>query len=457
MPAGPFAPGLGGGGTVAPVDGYSEILDAGAAAGIVYSDPERYVDSWTPTGAAATPYLGITTDRPIFEFGGYNGAPSICAISTATGDRLIAESSALASAMSGLNTPFVLYVACQFLDNTNEAMFSLGNAANTHSWMEFITETVGNSFQIWNVDSALNVGAIDTGKTSDTLRHVWRFVFDGTLMTVECDGVVLLNAVAGYATPGGGPVSNRDRSGLFHLTRSGGGNNCSGRIHKRIWYAGKSSETAGERAQNYAWMNASITPAAGKSLLLIESNATSRSRDGVDVLQPGSWAGLMTLVNTVYSNTSIPGKVLTTGALPNQLRDVNSNSASGYDRDAVALMLGHGDYDIARTGAQFATDMQTWITSSLAANPSRKIIVCTCPKSSFILGSEDTERQAGNALILANAVATWGADAVYDLDGALPEPTSDATIYSDGTLWTTLACQRVATGIQAILSGFGFT
>lgn len=456
MPAGPFAPGLGGVEAIVPVPGYSEILDA--SAGVVYSDPERYVSTWTPTGSAVTAYTSVaTSSAPFYEFGGFNGAPSICATSAGGGRRMTAESSALATAMAGLNKPFILYVACQFIDNSDEAMFSLGNVASTASWMEFIAATTGNVVKLFNVDSSLNVGTADTLTTNDTLRHVWRVAFDGTNITVERDGVALLSGAAGYTTPGGGPTSVYTRAGLFYLARLGGGNDCNGRLHKRIWYANKGSETAGERTQNYAWMNAAFTPAAGRSLLLIEGDSTSRTRDGVDILEPGSWAGLMSLSNTSYSNTSIGGQSLTANMLSDQLRDVNSNYASGYSHNAVVLMAGLNDYNASRTGAQFAADMQTWITSAATANPSRKIIVCTTSKGSLIVGSKETERVAGNASIVANAVGSWGADAVYDLSAALPEPTSDASIYPDGTHWSTLACQRIATGIQSVLSGFGFT
>jgi hypothetical protein len=356
--------------------------------------------------------------------------------------------------MSGLNTPFVTYIACQFLDNTDEAMFSLGNVASSAHWMEFIAATTGDVVKLFNVDSALNVGTANTLTANDLLRHVWRIAFDGTLITVERDGVVLLNAAAGYTTP---LSCTFTRSGLFTLARMSGGNNAKGRIHKRIWYANKGSETAAERLQNYAWMSASTTPVPGKSLLLIEGDSTSRTRDGVDMLQPGSWAGLMSLANTVFSNTAVGGKMLATSALSDQLRNVNSNYASGYANDAVIQMLGLNDYNNARTGPQVAADVQTWITSSKAANPSRKVIVCTAPKGANIIGSEETERQAGNALILANAVATWGADATCDVDGLLPEATSDLTVRDDGTHWTTLACQRIANNVQATLSAMGFT
>ncbi len=457
MFGGPCVPGLGGRAAVAPVAGYSELLDA--SLGVVHFDPERYVESWMPTGALATQYLKqLAGAEPRYEFGGYNGAPSICA-SRASGDRMVAESAAVAAAMSGLNIAFTLYLHCQFNDSSDEAIISMGNIALTNNWSEFIAATTGNQVKIFNVDSAGPPGNVGSAllSTNDGLRHLWRVVFTGNptnLITVERDGTVLLNAVGGYSTP---LAQAFTRLGLFYLARSSGGNNAKGRIHKLLRYVNKGSETADERLQNIAWMNAACVPAAGKSFAVIVGDSTSRTRDGVDTLEPGSWAGLMSLTNTVFSNTSIGGHSLTVDAIPNQLRDVNSNYSSGYSNDAVVLMLGLNDYNNARTGAQFTTDVQTWITSSKAANPTRKVIVCTTSKSALIVGSENTQRLAGNALILADAVSSWGADAAYDLDAALPEPTSDATIYSDGTHWTTLACQRVATGIQAVLSGFGFT
>jgi len=101
--------------------------------------------------------------------------------------------------------------------------------------------------------------------------------------------------------------------------------------------------------------------------------------------------------------------------------------------------------------------MQTWITSLRTARPSAKIIVATCPKGALITGSKDTERQNGNASVLTNAVSSWGADATCDVDGLLPEATGDTTIRTDGTHWTTLACQRVADNMTSIARGFGCT
>jgi hypothetical protein len=434
-----------------PVAGFSEILDP-YQGGIVHSGVERSVDSWTPTGSAATAYSATLTTRPVYESGGFNGYP--CVTADGSNDLLEAAASALATAMSGTNVPFVLYSASQFMASSDEALFSLANSAGSNNWMELIAASTGAVVKLFQFDSTSVLGTAATTAANDQLRHVWRVVFDGTLITVERDGVVVLGPVAGYATTG---PSSFNRSTLFCLGRgSGRANFTNGRIHKRVWYAGKASETADERTRNYAWMNATFTPLAGQSLLVIEGDSTSRTRDGVDTLDPGSWAGLMSLVSTTYSNRSIGGQTLFSNMLTDQLRDVNSNYASGYARDAVVLMAGLNDYNNARTGAQFVANMQTWITSALAANPGRKIIVCTCPKGANVIGSEDTERLAGNASILANAL-TWGAHAVYDIDAALPEPTSDTTIFNDGTHWTTLACQRVATGLQAILSGFGFT
>ncbi len=164
----------------------------------------------------------------------------------------------------------------------------------------------------------------------------------------------------------------------------------------------------------------------------------------------------MSLTNAVISNTAVSSQPLSPNMLTDVLRDVNSNYASGYSNEAAILVAGLNDYNASRTGAQFAADMQTWISSVAAANPSRKIIVCTTPKGALIVGAKETERVAGNSLVTAG-YSGWGAHALVDIDGLLPEPTSDATIFSDGTHWTTLACQRVATAVQAALAGFGFT
>jgi lysophospholipase L1-like esterase len=165
---------------------------------------------------------------------------------------------------------------------------------------------------------------------------------------------------------------------------------------------------------------------------------------------------MLTLPNTTINNVAVSSETLATDMLSQQLAQVNSCYATGYANDAVILMAGLNDYNAARTGAQFWADMQTWITSSLAANPSRKIIVCTTPKGANITAGEETERVAGNVLVVAGWAAA-GAHALCDVNALLPEATGDTSIFNDGTHWTTVACQRVATAVQSALAGFGFT
>ncbi len=438
-----------------PVAGYIQLVDATNSAGISWTDGgaigNRFVDSLTPAGGTyLDPYTSTLTTRPSYEPGGFNGFASICG--DGANDTLDSTTSLFAAAaMNGTNTPFVCYISCQFLAATDEVLFSFGNSGGTASWFEFIAATTGNVRKAFRVDGSSNIGTAASSSTNDSLRATWRLAFDGTTGTIERDGV---SVFSGAFTCAAAFASNCDA--FFCLRRSTKTNFGFARFQRRLWYA-KSSETAGEKTQNYAYMQAGYTPTAGKSLLINEGDSTSQLRDGVQAAWPGSWAGLMTLSNCVVSNTSVSSQPLSPNMLTDVVRDVNSNYASGYTYEAAILMAGLNDYNTARTGAQFVADVQTWITSVKAANPSRKVIVCTTPKGALIIGSEDTERQAGNASIITNAVSSWGAHAVVDVDGLLPEATGDTSVRNDGTHWTTLACQRVATAVQSILSGFGYT
>ncbi len=441
---------------VEPVAGYIQLVDATNSAGISWTDGgaigNRFVDSLTPaSGTYLDPYTSTLTTRPIYEPGGFNGFASICG--DGANDTLDSTTSLFAAAaMNGINTPFVCYISCQFLAATDEVIFSFGNSGGTASWFEFIAATTGNVRKAFRVDGSSNIAATSaTSSTNDALRATWRLAFDGTTGTIERDGVQVMS---GTFTCAAAFASNCDS--FFCLRRSTKTNFGFARFQRRLWYA-KASETAGEKTQNYAYMQAGYTPAPGKSLLINEGDSTSQLRDGAQAAWPGSWAGLLTLSNAVISNTAVSSQPLSPNMLTDVVRDVNSNYASGYTYEAAILVAGLNDYNASRTGAQFATDVQTWITSVKAANPSRKVIICTTPKGALITSTKETERQAGNTSIVSNAVSSWGAHAVVDVDGLLPEATSDTSVRNDGTHWTTLACQRVATAVQSVLSGFGFT
>lgn len=93
---------------------------------------------------------------------------------------------------------------------------------------------------------------------------------------------------------------------------------------------------------------------------------------------------------------------------------------SGYDphpgtRTVTILGGATNGYNSAQTGATMAGLFKT--RASLLHGLGHYVIWCTCPSSTVITGSEDTERLAGNAILVANddVDLTKRADAVYDL------------------------------------------
>jgi hypothetical protein len=421
-----------------PVAGYIQLVDA--ASGVVSSGVyPPLVSSMTPAGGSLVdPYSGI--GGVYYELGGFNGFPSIRSNGT-TGYLPSTTGAFAAASMSG---PFVWYISAQFLAATNEGLFSVGNSGLANNYFEFYAASTGGKVTALRQGAAIAKSVI--ASINDNLRHNWLLEGDDTRLRIERDGV----EVAAFATDNfnvGTLVLDQDA--FFVLKTNVLAHVGAARFQRRLCYL-KASETPEERAQNYAWLTAGYTPAAGRCLLICEGDSTTapETHPGFD-----PWPLKMGLTHTTIVNVATGGQRLNAHMLPDQLADVNSNYASGYAFEAASLLAGSNDYNNARTGAQVAADHATWAASSKAANPSRKLIASTTPPATTITGTEDDERQIGNALLIANYL-TYGLDALIRRDLII---TNTATDTIDGVHATDAKNQEIADAALAILQGWGLT
>lgn len=429
---------------LAPVAGYLQIVDATSGVSASGVHPQS-LDSITPSGLFNAPYTATLTARPTYELNGFNGFPSIRGNGTTTVLGSTTPDFAV-EAMASANTPFIVYISLQFLASSNECIFSFGNSGTlTENYVELLAQSSGNVLAAIIADS-LGTSKTVTGSTNNTLRGTLRLECTGTSLRAEIDGV----EIAAFATNNfnvGALTLTQDT--FFALKRSTIINVAAARFQRRLWYK-KASETTEEKAQNYAYMQAGYTPAAGQCFLIAEGDSTT----AVDT-HPGflPWTEKMGLASTTVSNVATGGHRLYADVLPQIFTEVNSNYATGYSFDAASLIVGSNDYNNARTGAQVAADHASWAASSKAANPNRKLIASTTPVADTLTGSEDTERQAGNALLIANYVS-YGFDALLRRDLII---TNTATDTFDGVHATDAKNQEIADAVKAILQGWGFS
>lgn len=426
-----------------PVAGYLQLIDA--ASGVVSSGIyPPIITSLTPTGGVyLDPYTGAGS--VYYELGGFNGFPSIRG-NGSTGLLNSTTAAFATEAMAAANSVFVFYISLQFLLASNECIFSFGNSGTlTENYVQLLAQSSGNVLAAIIADS-LGVSKTVLGSTNNTLRGTLRGACTGTTLTLELDGVELATFTTDNFNVGALTLT---QDTFFALKRSTIINVAAARFQRRLWYK-KASETAGEKAQNYAYMQAGYTPAAGQCLLICEGDSTTAPET-----LPGfpPWPQKMGLTHTTIVNVATGGQRLSSHMLPDQFADVNSNYAVGYAFEAAALLAGSNDYNNGRTGAQVAADHATWATASKAANPNRKLIASTTPPADTIIGTEDDERQIGNALLVANHVA-YGFDAIIRRDLII---TNTATDTFDGVHATDAKNQEIGDAGGAILRPWGFS
>lgn len=427
---------------IAPVAGFTQLVDWGY--NVNYSQPapqsvgEYYTDQITPrSGSQFSPVVSapsaqldpypqlLTAKRPIYELnGGFNGFP--CGRGDG-GSWFITSSTAnmYTAAQTGTNTPFLYYISTQWIEQSDDAVFSFGSSTVTTSFYEMYAAVTGGKVTIAKDGSVL---ITKTTAANDALRAVWRAAFDGTNLTVEKDGVVVLAATA-FNTAG---VMAGNQDAFFALVRTTAGVFGHARFNRRLWYPTPVGETAQQKTQNYQFMHQGYLRApSNASFLLTEGDSTSQ-------LQNPWWQQLAPqgLGGVWVANPAIGSETLAT-MLSRQLDHVNSNYPQGYARAVYNLWACSNDLLAGTSAAVCVTNLTSWATSARAALGAGVGLFCgTVPAASTITGAAETERLSLNTSIRANGGAggSMGFDDYTDRDGILGGtsfPTSGLTI--DGT------------------------
>lgn len=132
-----------------------------------------------------------------------------------------------------------------------------------------------------------------------------------------------------------------------------------------------------------------------------------------------------------------------------QLRNLISNRVEPYlQRAPVIIVIGLGgttDYALNRTGAQVYGYEVDWANNirSATSNTVYVIQTTTTPSTSFT-GPQDTERIAGNALVIADASGAFDYSVDLAGDARLSNPSNTTYYNPDGTHLTAAGAQVVA-------------
>lgn len=122
----------------------------------------------------------------------------------------------------------------------------------------------------------------------------------------------------------------------------------------------------------------------------------------------------------------------------------------GGERTAYLMVGGIQDYQLGATGAQAYTRWCDQADLVRAVTPTAIVIASTTTPATAVTGSPETERVAGNALIMADASNKF--DAQVDLAALYPDPT-DTLYYTTGLHPTTLMATGIAAAMGAALAG----
>lgn len=452
---------------IAPVAGFLQLIDWGY--NVAYSQPSPQAvgsyltDQITPrSGAQFSPAVvagaaqldpyaqGIAARRPVYELnGGMNGFPcgrgdgGVIFITSTTANMYSA-------ALTGTNTPYIFYITPQWLEQTDDAVFSFGSSAVTTSFLEMYAAVTANKVTIAQDGTVL---ITKTTATNDALRACWRVAFNGTNLQVEKDGAEVLAATA-FNTAG---VMGGNQDAFFALVRTTAAVFGHVRFQRRLWYA-KSSETAAEKLKNYQFMHQGYLRApANASFLLTEGDSTSQLENPWwQQLAPQGLGGVW------VANPSIGSETLAS-MVTLELDHVTSNYPQGYARSASTLWAGSNDLLAGTSAAAIETLMTTWTTAEAAANAARGRIGGTVPAASTITGANETQRLALNTFIRANATGSLGFNDYVDRDGILGGTAFPASVLSlDGVHCNNLGNLALVNGangypgIKAVLQARGF-
>lgn len=131
-----------------------------------------------------------------------------------------------------------------------------------------------------------------------------------------------------------------------------------------------------------------------------------------------------------YTQPAVGGTSMTTLAGNFETRCAQWIAPASLEPTIYVLCGGHTDYQVEHnTGAQVYSDAGDLADLARAAGAVYVICTTTLP-SIAITGTDETERQAGNALILADAGGQFDATIDFEVDG-LDDPL-DVGAYFDG-------------------------
>jgi hypothetical protein len=399
-------------------------------------------------------YTASGASQPGYEIGGYNGQDSW--FFDGSNDFFLSASSGFATALSGADVPWTMWIAGQWLALAAGGgyMWSCGNTGGTLPHMGHLTLSASSTRRGAKRDTVNPQKNVDsTGQ--DLLRHVWTLTCDGTRLEMKQDNVV----VAAFAADNFNVDSvtfNKDCLGC--LGRNTNTLFATMRMAGRVVRAGVAS--AGEDSAMCTYMAALNTASQSKPMLAIAGDSLSLS-DKWQVNLEAQFPGA-TLVNRAHGGTVLHG----TDGLGRQFNEITSNYDASRPFNAASQHYGSNDIALDhRTAVQLRTDATTWATVEKAANPGRKLIACTIHKrggATPIAGADETERVAYNTDMRANYVS-YGYDYLLDKDLIITEAYTDATIFVDEIHLTDLGDTYLANGrngspgMISILQSIGFT
>jgi hypothetical protein len=129
---------------------------------------------------------------------------------------------------------------------------------------------------------------------------------------------------------------------------------------------------------------------------------------------------------------------------------------SKAERVIVCFCGGTTDYAVGVSGAECYSDQVNVATAVRAAASAGvvKVIGSTTHPSATITGGNETQRVAGNALVVADASHAWDALADYAADPRLDDPTDTTYYQADGTHTTEAGAAAMVDIIAPLVSSF---
>lgn len=420
-----------------------------------YGGSNVVVDAVADQGPGGYNCAQTTTARPRLEDKGWDGQPS-WAFNASSSHRIASDVTSFASQLSGEDTPFIIGGAFQcFTSASTQLPFSFGGNPGTHFLEIFMNAT---NFTV-RKNAGANVDAPSGGGgTSNLNRHTYLIATNaaGTAVDVWIDGVQIATGAAFNAASITLNVFALNCLRRSTLTTFGD-------MRQRTFFAAVGATAITKTAECLDWLDTLIeTDTTPMVVFCGDSHIhTANGETSMVSLTEAAFPG------TVIVNNGVPGdtiqNVVTTK--PTLTRRY-TYSIPGASRSVRVYYLGYGanDLESGRLAAAVATDIQTQITAIRAADATGKIIVVTFFDNGSLTVGEQTERATLNTDINTNAVSVWGADAVHNRAGLLPEANTDLTYFDPDNKHLNATGEAILlsdrngfSGLTTILSGFGLT